>query len=38
MLNQYIDIVRPARPAMLTEGPTEAEMSAIGGHGDSSTG
>lgn len=31
-MNQYLYIVRPTRLAMLTEGPTEAEMTALGGH------
>ena len=31
-LNQYMYVVRPARVAMVTSGPTEAEMPALQGH------
>jgi uncharacterized protein YciI len=30
--SQYLYVLRPARPAMLTDGPTEAERAAVGEH------
>lgn len=29
---EYIYVIRPTRPAMLTEGPNQAEKEALGGH------
>jgi uncharacterized protein YciI len=34
MKDQYLYFVRPTRLAMLTEGPTPEEMSALIGHGE----